>query len=93
MADHVSTQNVFPWRAALRTGGAVTLSLIAALAVIGPEVVTFVGQQFPGSPAVGIVSGVSVFIVGLSVLVNRIALLGPVASFLLKIGFGPAPTQ
>lgn len=87
------TQVRRPWRAALRTGGAVAVSLLVALAAIGPYVVEFVSEQFPGSPAVGIVAGVSGFIVGLSVLVNRIALLPAVSALLTKIGMGPMPKE
>lgn len=87
------TQVRRPWRASLRTGGAVALSLLTALALIGPEVVKFVSEQFPGSPAVGIVAGASGFIVGLSVLVNRIALLPAVSALLTKIGMGPTPKE
>jgi hypothetical protein len=85
------TQSAHPWRASIRTAGAVGVAAIAALAAIGPELVTFVSEQFPGSPAVGVVAAGSGFVVGLSLLVNRVALLAPVASFLQKIGLGPTP--
>lgn len=93
MADSTPTQNAHPWRASLRTAGSIGIALLAALAVIGPEIVAFVEEQFPGSPAVGIVAAGSAFVVGLSAVVNRIALLGPVADFLAKIGLGPAPKE
>jgi hypothetical protein len=86
-----STQSAHPWRASVRTAAAVGIAALAALAAIGPELVNFVAEQFPGSPAAGIVAAGSGFIVGLSLLVNRIALLAPVASFLQSIGLGPTP--
>jgi len=89
----MATQNQHPWRASLRTAGSIAVAVLVALAAIGPEVVTFVEEQFPGSPASAIVAGISGFIVGLSALVNRIILLQPVADLLQKIGLGPAPTE
>jgi len=87
------TQVRRPWRASLRTGGAVAVSLLTALALVGPEVVKFVSEQFPGSPAVAIVASVSGFIVGLAVLVNRVALIPAVSDLLTKLGLGPTPKQ
>lgn len=89
----MSTQSNHPWRASLRTAGSVLLAVIAALAVVGPEIVTFVEEQFPGSPAVGVVAGVSAFIVGLSALLNRIILLPAVDTLLTRIGLGPTPKK
>ncbi|MDF2693696.1 MAG: uncharacterized protein K0S65_2079 [Labilithrix sp.] len=85
------TQSAHPWRASLRTGGAVLVAGLAAAAAVGPEIVQFVEAQFPGSPAVAyVVSGVGI-VTGLSVAVNRIALLAPVTKFLTMLGLGPAP--
>ena len=91
MNTSAPTQTVHPWRAALRTGGAITVSLILALAAIGPLTFEFVEDQFPGSPAAAIVAASAGFIAGLAILVNRIALLPAVSAFLTKIGLGPAP--
>lgn len=85
------TQTAHPWRASVRTALSVALALLGALAVAGPEIVKFVAEQFPDSPAAGIVASVVGFIVGLSLLVNRVILLAPVASFFQKIGLGPVP--
>lgn len=90
MAD-TPTQTAHPWRASVRTALSVALALLTALAVAGPSIVDFVSEQFPGSPAVGIVASVIGFIVGLSLLVNRLILLGPVAELIQKIGLGPVP--
>lgn len=92
MADR-STQVAHPWRASLRTAGVHAIVILAALAAIGPEVVSFVEEQFPGSPAGGIVAGASSFIVGLSLLLNRLILLAPVAKAFDKLGLGPAPKE
>lgn len=89
--NNESTQVKRPWRAALRTGGSVAVAVLIALAAIGPVAVEFVTEQFPGSPAVGIVGGVSGLIVAASVAVNRIALLPAVSALLTKIGMGPTP--
>jgi uncharacterized membrane protein HdeD (DUF308 family) len=91
MKTTTTTQTVHPWRAALRTGGAIFIALLFALAAVGPLVVEFVGDQFPGSPAEAIVAGTVGFIVGLSVLVNRVALLPAVSALLTRVGLGPAP--
>lgn len=87
-----STQSKHPWRASVRTGLNTLLLLLTALAVGMPEIVSFVRDQWPGSPAVQIVVTTSGIIVGLSILVNRLLLLPPVAALLQAIGLGPAPT-
>lgn len=89
----MSTQTTHPWRASLRTGGAVAISALGAAAAAGPLISDFVNEQFPGTPAgSAVLAGVG-FIAGLSVLVNRLALLAPVAAFFTKIGLGPAPKE
>ena len=88
-----TTQSAYPWRASLRTGGSVAIAGLAAAAAIGPEVADFVSTQFPGSPAEAIVLSAVGIIAAASVAVNRIVLLGPVATFLQKIGLGPAPKE
>lgn len=88
----ITTQSQHPWRASLRTAGAVAVTVLLALAAAGPEIVEFVADQFPDSPAVPIVAAVSGFIVALAALVNRLMLLGPIANLLQRLGLGPAPT-
>lgn len=87
----MSTQSTHPWRASLRTGGAVAVSGLSAAAVAGPVIAEFVNEQFPGTPVAAATVGVVGFVAGLSVLVNRVALLGPVADFFTKIGLGATP--
>ena len=86
-----STQSAHPWRASIRTGGAVLVSGLAAAAVVGPEVAEFVESQWPGSAGSAIVLSAVGVVAAASSLVNRIALLAPVADFLDKIGLGPTP--
>lgn len=86
-----STQSKHPWRASVRTGLNTALLVLAALAVGMPEIVAFVREQWPESPAVGIVTGASAVVVGLSVLVNRVLLLPAVTDLLEAIGLGPTP--
>lgn len=93
VAPNPSTQSQHPWRAAIRTGGATLLSLLFALAAVGPDVVEFVEKQWPGSPGAAIVASIVTVIVGLSILVNRVALYAPVTAFLTRIGAGPSPAD
>lgn len=85
------TQTQHPWRASLRTGGAVAVSGLTAAAAAAPLIGDFVTEQWPDTPATTVVvAGVGI-VTGASVLVNRILLLPAVNRFLTKIGLGPQP--
>lgn len=86
-----STQKKYPWRASIRTGGAVAIAALTAAAAAGPLIADFVAEQFPGTPAAAVTLAVVVFVSGLSTLVNRLILLAPVAALFQKIGLGPVP--
>ena len=87
--EHLATQSVYPWRTAVRTGGAALVGFELAAAAASPVIGPFVDRYIPGAGAT--VIGFGVFCGALAALTNRIANLAPVSSFLTSIHLGPVP--
>ena len=87
-----TTQQIHPWRAAIRTTLEVALVLTAAAIAAGPFIAEFVEQFWPGSPVVGWIIAAVAFLSALSGLLAKLAALPAVDAALqriLKIGSAP----
>lgn len=93
MTVPVTTQQRYPWKAALRTVIQTAIPLVIAAIAAGPLIADFIEQTWPGSPVVAwIMAGVA-FLSGLSGLLARLAALPAVDAALqhiLKLGSSPA---
>jgi hypothetical protein len=89
--EHLATQVVYPWRSALRAGGATFVGFLLAVAAITADPVfdAFVGKYVPGGG--GGVVAFGVFCGALAGLINRLANLKKVSTFLTAIHLGPIP--
>lgn len=92
-ASNVPTQVVYPWRAALRTGGQTFLAALGLAVLAAPLISEFVGQFWPDSPVIAWIGGGAAFAGALSTLITRIMALAPVNDFLTKIGLGANPAS
>lgn len=88
-AHLAATQTIYPWRSALRAGGATLIGFLLAAAAASPIIGPFVDHYIPGAGA-GLVA-FGVFCGALAGLINRVANLPTVTSFLTSIHLGPVP--
>lgn len=93
-----ATQAHYPWRAALRTAGVSLLVLLPMLGIVVPEVVQIildeVGQRttVPRWARVTLL-GVAAAASCVAAIVNRVALIPQVNSFLTRHKLGPVPKE
>lgn len=87
--EHLATQSIYPWRTALRAGGATLIGVELAAAAASPVIGPFVDRYIPGAGAS--VVGFGVFCGTLAALTNRVSNLPAVTSLLTRLGIGPVP--
>lgn len=85
-----TTQVKHPWRATLRTAGVNVVAVVLFVAAAADPIIDFAHKYLPG-PAAAWIAGAVGFVVGLSVLINRVMLLPGFNALLTRLGLGPAP--
>ena len=85
-----STQETYPWRAALRTGLQVAIVLIVAFPAVVEIVNAELSAQLPDSWELWLAAA-SATVTALTITVTRLMQLPGISGLLTKIGFGPEP--
>jgi len=89
-----ATQVVYPWKAALRTAVQVGIPTVLTLAVVLPEIVQIVldefGETMPEAVRLWLLAAAGA-ITGVAVVLTRVMAIPSVNAFLTRLGLGATP--
>lgn len=86
-----ATQLVHPVKAALRTGVQTFLATAVILAIVAPELQSFLNEWWPGSPVIAWIGVAAAFVASVAALISRLMAVPVINDYLTKMGLGAEP--